>query len=241
MIKIFPADTQWAIAGTVPTSSLEQLARQLPQELQGDGSRVVGGPQGFSALLVFGDAPNEMLAKRLLTSVTPVYLLDFDDEAPVVVRLDRKNTRVTESRLDEHPAEFLEDRGIEAPGYTLTPSPIDAVGLVEDTTPEEAKRAVPDAEVEFRKHPRGVLVLDDQWGMVPGVLSQSLKRRAYMLLRNREDGWFCCVVSEPGKAAASYSPARPDPNRPQLDNVLGETTLEGIVRVLEIPGELLGL
>jgi hypothetical protein len=241
MTKIFRENTQWAIAGNVSTTALEELAGQLPQELQGDGSNVVAGTQGFAALLVFGDVPNEALAKRLLSSATPIYLLDFDDEAPVIVRFDRKKTRTDETRVDEHPAEFLEERGIAAPGYTLTPSPVVAVGLVEGTTLEEAQRAVPDAEVEFRKHPRGVLVVDDQWGMVPCVLSKSLRRRAYMVLRNPEDGWFSCILYEPGKKPASFSPVRPDPNAPPLDNILGETTLEGILCVLAIPGELLGL
>ena len=241
MIRIFREDTQWAIAGNVSTTALEQLGLQLPLELQGDGSKVVAGKQGFAALLVFGDVPYETLARQLLTSVTPIYLLDFDDEAPVIVKFDRRKTRVMETRIDEHPADFLEGRGIIAPGYAFTPSPIAAVGLVEGTTCAEAKRAIPGAEVEFREHPRGVLILDDESGMVPCVLSKSLARRAYMVLRNPEDGWFCCDLYEPGQKTASYSPVRPNPNSPSLDNILGETTLDGILRALAIPGELLGL
>jgi len=241
MIRISRDDTQWAIAGKVATSVLEELSRELPKELQGVGSKVVAGKEGFAALLVFGDLPSERLAKQLLTTVTPVYLLDFDDDAPVTLKLDRKKMRITEARVDQHPAEFLEERGIDAPGYTLTPSPIDAVGLVEDTSPEEAQRVVPDAAVDFRKHPRGVLVVDDQWGTIPCVLSKSLKRRAYLLLRNRNDGSFSCVVHEPGKKRSAFSPVTPDANAIPLDDILGETTLEGILRVLEIPGELLGL
>src|SRR5262245_55895594 len=107
MIRISREDTQWAIAGSVDIAVLEKFMRQLPKELQGDGSRVVTGNDGFAALLVFGDLPNETLAKRLLTTVTPVYLLDFDDDAPVTLKLDRKKTRVTETRMDEHPADFL--------------------------------------------------------------------------------------------------------------------------------------
>jgi hypothetical protein len=41
------------------------------------------------------------------------------------------------------------------------------------------------------------------------------------------------VADELGKRAS--------PNCPALDNVLGETTSEGILRVLEIPGKMLGL
>jgi hypothetical protein len=68
-------------------------------------------------------------------------------------------------------------------------------------------------------------------------------REARGKLGNPEDGWFTCVVHDPShfESEASYSPVRPDPNSRPLDNILGETTLEGILRVLEIPGELLGL
>jgi hypothetical protein len=241
MIKIFREDTQWAIAANVSTVALEKLAGQLPRELQGEGSKIVAGKDGFAALLVFGDIPDETLAKQLLVSVTPVYLLDFDDEAPVIVKLDRKKARLVETRVDEHPADLLEKHGIVAPGYAFTPSPIAAVGLVEATTPAEAKRTIPDVEVEFREHPRGVLILDDESGMIAGILAESLERRAYMVLRNPEDGWFCCVLYEPGREPASFSPVRPDANSPPIDNILGETTLEGILRVLAIPGELVGL
>jgi hypothetical protein len=121
MIKISREDTQWAIAATVSTTTLKRLARRLPKELQDAGSKVVAGKEGFAALLVFGDLPDETLAKQLLASVTPVYLLDFDDDAPVTLKLDRKKTRVTETRVDEHPAEFLDAHGIVAPGYAFTP------------------------------------------------------------------------------------------------------------------------
>jgi len=239
MIKIFREDTQWAIAGEVSTTTLEQLACQLPRELRDDGSKVVAGKEGFAALLVFGDLPNETLAKHLLTSVTPVYLLDFDDDAPVTLKLDRKKMRVTETRADKHPAEFLDERGIVAPGYALTTSPAKSVGLVEGVSLAEAKRALPpDAEFELLEHPRGVLVDD---GPAGGVLARKLGKRAYLVYHNPEDGWFSCTRYEPGQEAASYSPVTPNLNRPPLDNILGETSLEGILRVLAIPGELLGL
>jgi hypothetical protein len=242
MIKIFREDTQWGLAGNVETEVLEKLMRQLPKELQGDGSMVVTGNDGFAALLVFGDLPSETLAKRLLTTVTPVYLLDFDDEAPVTLKLDRRKTRVTETRVDKHPADLLEEHGIVAPGYALTPTPVREVGVIEGVSLDEVKRALPSeaGDVELRDHPRGVLIDN---AIIGGMLADELGRRGYLVFRNPEDkgGWFCCVVHEPGKEPASYSPVRPDPNSPPLNNILGETTLEGILRVLEIPGELLGL
>lgn len=56
-----------------------------------------------------------------------------------------------------------------------------------------------------------------------------------------KDGWFSCVVYEPGKERSAFYLGEPDANAIPLDNILGEMTLAGIVRVLEIPGELLGL
>jgi hypothetical protein len=239
MTRIAPQDTKWAIAGEIALTALRQFAAQLPPELQGEGSTVVAGRDGFAALLVFGDLPDEMLAKKLVLLARPVYLLDFDDDAPVTLKLDWKRGRILEMRLDEHPAVLLESHGIVAPGYEYTPSPVKSVGVIEDVTLAEAQRAMPsDADVRLMEHPRGVLV---DYAVTGGMLADALGKRGFLVFRNPGDGWFCCVVCEPGKEDASFSPVRPDPNRPPIDNVLGETTLEGIVRVLAIPGELLGL
>jgi hypothetical protein len=240
MIRVSREDTKWAIAGNVTPTILERIASQLPQELQGDGSQIVTGEEGFAALLVFGDLPDEALAKQLLPTVTPVYLLDFDDDVPVTLKLDRKKSRVTETRVDEHPADFLRERGIVAPGYAFTPSPVRDVGLVEGVSLAEARRAIPPGfEAELREHPRGVLVINAPVG---GILLRKFGQRGYLVYWDPEDkdGWFCCIVYEPGQEPASYSPVTTDPNHPPLDNILGETTLEGILRVLAIPREILG-
>jgi hypothetical protein len=73
----------------------------------GRGSRMI---RARSATGARADLPSETLAKRLLATVTPVYLLDFDDEAPVTMKLDRRKARVTETRVDEHPADFCRHR-----------------------------------------------------------------------------------------------------------------------------------
>lgn len=241
MIRISRDDTQWAIAANASTAVLEDLARGLPRELQGDGSKIVSGNEGFAALLVFGDLPSERLAKLLLLSVTPVYLLDFDDDAPATLRLDRKKTRVTETRVDVHPAGFLEQKGIIAPGYAA-PIPVKNIGLVEGITMAEAvaeaREAIPGGKFEFHPHPRGVLVDD---APAAGSLARQLGKRAYLIFYNPEDDDFFCMVQEPDHSVSAYSPQKPSPNFPSLDNVLGETTPTGILRALEIPGELLGL
>jgi hypothetical protein len=243
MIKIFRDDTQWAIAGKVDISLLELVEQQLPEELQGEGSRVVSGTDGFTALLVFGGQPNETLARRLLESATPVYLMDFDDEAPVTLKLDRKKTGVTETRVHEHPADFLAEHGITPPGGygPLTTSMKDA-GIVEGASVAEVRRALPKEarDVALREHERGVL-LDN--AIFASWVADDLGKRALLVFRDPEDldGWFSCEVHEPGKKPAAYAPVRPDPDASPLDNFLGETTLEDILRVLAIPGELLGL
>ena len=237
MTKIFPNDTRWAIAGETTTALLDQLARTLPKELQGEGSKVVAGKDGFAALLVFGGLPSESLAKQLLTTVAPVYLLDFDDDAPVSLKIDRKKGRVAETTLDKHPADLLEERGIVAPGYAFTPTPVRDVALIENVSLDEARRAIAAGfEAELREHPRGVLVLN---GPVGGMIARKVGRRGYSLYHNPEDGWFSCFVDEPGKEPSAFSPMTPDPNALPLDNILGETTLESILRVLAIPNELL--
>lgn len=240
MIRIFREDTQWAIAGHVETAVLERLVRQLPEELQGDGSRVVTGNDGFAALVVFGDLPSETLAKRLLVTVTPVYLLDFDDDAPVTLKLDRRKARVIGTRMDEHPADFLDEHGIVAPGYVLTATPIREAGIIEDVSVGDVRRALPPGaeDVELRGHSRGVL-LDN--AIVGGMVAEALRKHAYLIFYNPEDGHFSCLVQEADHSMSSYSPHKAIPNFRPLDNLLGETTLEGIVRVLEIPHQLLGL
>jgi hypothetical protein len=242
MIRIFREDTQWAIAGNVETAVIEDLARGLPRELQGSsGSKIVSGNEGFAALLVFGDLPSERLANQLLMSATPVYLLDFDDDAPVTLRLDRKKMRATETRLDVHPAGFLKQKGIIAPGHAA-PIPVKNIGLVEGITMAEAeagaREVIPGGEFEFHPHPRGVLVDD---APAAGSLARQLGKRAYLIFRNPEDGDFLCMVQEADQSVSSYSPQKPSPNFRPLDNVLGETTPAGILRALEIPGELIGL
>lgn len=240
MISIFPNDTQWAIASNVETDLLQRLVFQLPDELQGNGSRVVVGTDGFAALLVFGGVPSETLAKSLLASATPVYLMDFDDEAPIILKFDRRKTRVTETRITEHPADFLEEHGITPPGYEPLTTPVKEAGVIEGASVDEVKRALPSEmrDVEPRSHARGVL-LDN--AIIAMIAADRLDKRAYLVSYDPTDGWFSCVVHEPGKERSAFSLGEPDVNAIPLDNILGETTREGIMRVLEIPGELLGL
>src|SRR5512140_1641574 len=104
----FPADANWAIVGRVPAEALSKIGRELPDWIQGDGHRVVTGKDGFAALLVFGgpaDAGEPYAAK--LARPGPVYVLDFDDEAPSIQEF--WGARMKYRKGD--PLDFMEEHG----------------------------------------------------------------------------------------------------------------------------------
>jgi hypothetical protein len=235
--KVFPGTTHWAIAGKVPAATLAKIGRRLPEWLHGDGHRVVTGKDGFAALLVFGgpadlgDRPATELAKR----GGPIYLLDFDDEAYSTKELSGSKVK----RLRGYPNELLEKHGIIAPGWEPSPpSPVITAGVVEGLTVEEARRTCPDIEAELADHPRGVLVTSGAAATVAVELSIRRKVRSFSVFFNPEDQRFSCAISEPGKDNAWFTTGEPNPSRVQIDSVLGETTMDGILRVLGIPREL---
>jgi len=237
MNRITPNDTRWAIAAKVPAKTLEGVRAKLPKLLRGNGSKVVTGDEGFAALLVFAEnaAEGESAATRLSSDAgTAVYLLDFDDEAPSITELAKGRER----RKRGHPADFLEERGIIAPGYAPAPSTIVSAGVIEEITPAQARKQLPELpESAFHVHPRGTLLTAD--GLAIMTLALRAKRRAYIVGVDRNDGSFSCEIVGPGPEAVEFAPTRPSANIPQVDSVLGETTLDGILRVLEIPRALL--
>jgi hypothetical protein len=235
--KIFPGDTQWAIAGKIAAPVLEKIGRRLPTWLHGDGQRVVTGKDGFAALLVFGGhvGYGDDLAAEL-AKLGPAYLLDFDDEAPLIKQFTRTRTR----HLPGWPPDLLEEHGIIAPGYEPSPpTPVITIGVVEGITPEEAQRAYPEVEARFAAHPRGVLVTGDGASGVAVDLTIRRKLRSFAIYFNPENQRFSCVISEPEGEDACFTIGKPSPNYLQLDSIFGETTIDGILRVLEIPRELL--
>ena len=52
---------------------------------------------------------------------------------------------------------------------------------------------------------------------------------------NLEDRTFFCVTRGPGKPDACFTTGEPMPTYESIDSILGETTLEGVMRVLSIP------
>ncbi|HWO18102.1 MAG TPA: hypothetical protein VNO30_04980, partial [Kofleriaceae bacterium] len=193
---------------------------------------------GFAALLVFGGPADlgEDLAAELATHGT-VYRLDFDDEAPLVKQFTGARTR----HLRVYPSVFLRKHGIIAPGYELSsrPTPVITLGVVEGITPEEARRAYPKALAQFAAHPRGLLVTGHAASGIAVDLTIRRKLRSFAIYFNTEDQGFACVVSEPDGQDARFAIGAPNPNYPPLDSIFGETTVDGILRVLEIPRELL--
>jgi len=235
--KIWPGDTQWAIAGKLAAPVLEEIGRRLPEWLHGDGQHVVTGKDGFAALLVFGghtgygDDFAAELARR-----GPVYLLDFDDEAPLIKQFTGTRTR----HLRGYPPDFLEEHGIIAPGYEPSrPTPVITIGVVEGIAPEEARRACSRTDAQFAAHPRGVLVIGDAASSVAFDLTLQRKLRSFAIYFNPEDQDFACVINDPDGQDACFAIGEPSPNYVPLDSIFGETTVDGILRVLEIPRELL--
>jgi hypothetical protein len=237
---VFPGDTKWAIAGKVPSSALEECRHELEDWLQGEGSSVVSGNDGFAALLVFGGPPEgESIAIDLSRKYkTPMYVLDFNDE------LD-DGLWITEYRGDHakrkrgYPATFLKERGVVPPGYEPSPpTPVKAIGVVDGITVDQARKALPKGKELFSANARGVLV-DDRTGMVAISVAMKLKRRCFTAFYNWEDKSFSCAVWEPGKPDASFSLGMANVNFEPLDSILGETTIEGVLRVLDIPRHLL--
>jgi len=237
---INPDDTKWAIAAKVPASVFEAARCELSEFLQTDGSRVVSGDKGMSALLVFGGSPGEgedLAVELSQKHKTSVYLLDFDDEAIAIGQFD--GPRVKWKR--GHPADFLESYGITAPGYEPRPAriiTISIIGVVDGITLEQAQKAVPKARDRLAANARGVLVNDISCETID--LSRKFKRQSFTLFYDRADGSFSCVVRKPDQQYEEcFDPKESSPNYKAIDSILGEITLDGILRVLDIPRHML--
>ena len=110
------------------------------------------------------------------------------------------------------------------------------VGILDGVTPAQAEKAVPDVDGKLTEHERGTLVTEGP-GSATLILALELGCRAYIVDYDRSDGSFGCKVIEPGGSVKRFSP-KPSPNYEPIPSILGETTLDGILRVLQIPREL---
>jgi hypothetical protein len=196
-------------------------------------------------LLVFGGGPDEgeALAIRLSRKHrTPAYVLDFDDEIDLeeaCAIMQFEGTKPT--WVKGHPAEFLESYGITPPGYEPgLESPVTSVGVVDDVTLDEARLAVPEAQECFSANARGVLVKPPAGGLTLN-LAMAVNRRSFTAFYDREDRSFLCAMWTPDRMAnvCFAIGTTHTAGMPLVDSILGETTLDGVLRVLDIPRELL--
>jgi hypothetical protein len=228
-------DTNWAIAGMVPADALIAARGQLPAFLQAD-SRIVTGNGGMLVLLVF-DGPTcdgEYLASTLSEEHrTPVYFLDFDEYAPRVKRFEGARVELEEG----HPGEFLRRYGITPPGYEpMERSRVVSVGVVEGATLDQACKAMLEIHELFTANKRGVLVRDVS-GLITTNLAKALRRREYTVYYDQADKRFLCTTSEPSCAHMDgFSLGGwPTASCRVVPSILGETTIDGILRALDIP------
>ncbi|HWO22242.1 MAG TPA: hypothetical protein VNO30_25965 [Kofleriaceae bacterium] len=235
-----PIETRWAILGKVPVDALNAARDRIPEFFRADGATIMSGRDGMSALLVFGGPAREGVSLASALSEehrTPVFLLDFYEYIPGIWRFDGARREWQEG----HPAMFLKSHGITPLGYeSLEQSLVITIGVIEDATLEQARHVLPEARQLFTANARGVLVRDVS-GMITGNLAAALNRRDYMVFYDQRDQSFLCTISEPGwSLMEGFSLGGwPTANCKIVDSILGESTIEGILRVLDIPRHLL--
>ena len=118
------------------------------------------------------------------------------------------------------------------------PPSMRSIGVVHGVTVEQACMAFPKYKLLFTENPRGVLV-DNPAGLATFELARKLQCHSFTLFYNIEDETFFCVTRGPGKPDACFTTGNPMPTYQPIDSILGETTLEGVMRILSIPRRLL--
>jgi hypothetical protein len=83
------------------------------------------------------------------------------------------------------------------------------------------------------------VLVEDASGITTLKLSRKLKRRSFTLFYDRSDGSFSCIVWISDQHEECFSVGRESVNYKPIDSILGETTLDGILRVLDIPRHML--
>lgn len=226
-------DTRWGVAAPVARPLFEEVAsRLIPQKRWA----VLEGRDGFSALLVGdGDVDPQLAAAFMARNDAVVYLLDFDDESPAVIELDQGKKK----KRKGHPAAFLQDHGIVAPGYEPPPeSPVRSVIVIDGAAPKAAMKLGFDA-FTHAQHSRGTLVT----GRVLGSEKDYVKKLGgpiYTLTYNNATGAFWCTIEERGKPSRWCGPETPlSKYYERVPDIFGETTLEGVCKVLDVPPDLL--
>jgi hypothetical protein len=112
------------------------------------------------------------------------------------------------------------------------------IGVADGVTVEQACSALPDYKKLFSASSRGVLVRNPA-GLATFELARKLECHSSTLFYNLEDGTFSCVTRGPGRLAACFTTGKPIPTYAPIDSILGEVTLDGVMRVLDISRRLL--
>jgi len=230
-----PLDASWAIVGRLSTEVFEEVGRDMAEWAQTEEYYVLTGKDGFAALLAFGGSADtgDYYASKLARR-GPVYSLDFNDEAPSIQEFKKTRTKY----LKGNPFDFLEQRGFEGFHARILPT-VPTAGVVEGITVAQAKRVCPGIAAHYAEHSRGVLVSGGAASSAVIVLSIRCKRRGYALYYNPEGAVFSCTICEPEGEDKWFTTGEPSVTRVMVESVLGETTMDGILRALEIPRELL--
>lgn len=125
------------------------------------------------------------------------------------------------------------------PKYRPTlPPPMRSIGVGHGVTVDQACIAFPKYKLLFIDTPRGVLV-DNPAGLATFELARKLGCHSFTLFYNVEDETFFCVARGPGKPDSCFTTGKVLQAYEPIDSILGETTLEGVMRVLSIPRRLL--
>ena len=263
-----PLKVQWGIAGKVPVAALADAQRQLPEPLPTDGSKIVSGNDGMSVLLVYEGSVDtgEPLASRLARAHrTPIYLLDFHKYGGIQ-EYKGKRSKWREAYSAGFLEEYGITPPVQE---RWEPSPIVSVSLFEGITLEQANYMLPDHGDLLTANSRGVLVkggsgsgtYDLKMALKCREYALSYdpedKRFLCVISTPLESGWLQKERFTLGEwptlsrevidiflsATASDEDEDEDDAGPPddivVDSILGETTIDGILRVLDIPRHML--
>lgn len=229
-------DPQWAIAAALPVEDLEWCQHRLPWPLCDSGSQLVAGKAGFSALLGYGGSNDLWLSVAVRFSElfkTSTYLLELGTADCTIRKLDARARMKTIP-----PVELLSRHGIEV--FVAKPLSVSwrKIGVVDGVTLDQAReQTLPGERHLLHVNKRGVLVDHD---CLASEIGDQLKRASYVLYYDTISGTkFFCTLIEPGKQIVEFAPEGREPSYQSIDSILGETTLDGILRVLDIPRDLL--
>jgi hypothetical protein len=161
--------------------------------------------------------------------------LGFEEVDMAIQKLGEKMLK----RVNGREAAAHDSRGIDAPRYKPPSDPLTCIGVVEGVTVSQACEALPEAKALLVANARGVLVKGPAASMTL-ELARAVNRRAFIVFYDREDRSFMCATWSSGGMQECFALGITSTAGLSLtDSVLGETTIDGILRVLDISREFL--